>query len=133
MASLFLGTFACHLPGGVDDHGLTIFIDVAPKVVNLRFEMSKVTIHADIPWRTVEPARLVLRVDDDVELAITSTKSDACGDLVVKANWQIGDLGDDELVGLPDRGSADFTLDGMTTDGEPFSGTSTVRVIVAGE
>lgn len=132
LAALFLGTFAGRVVGLTDGPELTVPIEVAPKAVNLRFETKRITAHAEIPFQIVDRASLRMSIDD-LRLDISATMPDARGELVVKARWHLHDLGDEEIADLRERGSAAVIHDGVTTDGVPLAGTSSIRAIPAGD
>jgi hypothetical protein len=98
-----------------------IGIQVSPSTINLAYQGTVVTVHADIPYRGVITASLRL---NGVE--VWYTKADARGDLVAK--FHVASV--KNIVAPP---SATLTLVGMveTIEEDPvsFSGTDTVRVI----
>lgn len=98
-----------------------ITIQVSPSTINLAYEGTVVTVHADIPYTGVVDASLHL---NGVE--VWYTKADSRGDLVAKFDV-------DAVKAIVSRPSAELTLSGVVETAEgvliPFSGTDTVRVI----
>lgn len=98
-----------------------IGIQVSPSTINLAYQGTVVTVHADIPYRGVITASLRL---NGVE--VWYTKADARGDLVAKFDV-------DSVKNIVAPPSATLTLVGVveTIEGDQvsFSGTDTVRVI----
>jgi hypothetical protein len=103
-------------PTGTLPTPLEIVITVSPRTLVLGSQGEWVTVHAEIAYTRVDTATLLL---SDVE--VTTTQSDANGDLVAK--FELDDVKD--IVAPPE---ATFVLEGTTRDGTPFSGSDTVRV-----
>jgi len=95
-----------------------IAIQVSPSTINLAYQGTRVTVHADIPYGAVLPDSVVTLNG----IAATSTFADDCGDLVAKFDV-------DAVKRIIAPPSADLTLEGIDRTGERFSGTDTVRVI----
>ncbi|UCE61304.1 MAG: hypothetical protein JSU63_06065 [Phycisphaerales bacterium] len=96
-----------------------IVIAVSPSTIVLGCDKgSSVTVHADIPFASVD--RASVEMDGVVPYL---TKADNRGDLVAKFNQQAIEA----IVAPP---AFTFTLTGVTVGGEPFSGSDTVRVMV---
>jgi hypothetical protein len=98
-----------------------IEIQVSPSTINLAYQGTVVTVHADIPLRGVVTASLKL---NGVE--VWYTKADARGDLVAKFDV-------DKVKNIISPPSATLTLTGVVEMPEgvqfDFSGTDTVKVI----
>jgi hypothetical protein len=104
--------------GRADDQ---IGIQVSPSTINLAYEGTWVTVHADIPYGAVLTASLTLN-----DVPVRWTKADSRGDLVAK--FEAGSVkGIFDNVALP--ATAILKLCGVTRDGVPFFGTDTVLVI----
>ena len=103
-----------------EDIGLGI--QVSPSTLNLAYEGSVVTVHADIPYVGVAlTAELTL---DGVP--VWWTKADARGELVAK--FEAGSVkGLFDIEDLPT--TATLKLVGETVAGDRFSGTDTIMVI----
>jgi len=100
--------------------GEEIAIQVSPSTINLAQQGEWVTIHADIAYGSVDRASLTLNGED-----VSWTKSDNQGYLVAKFDVNsVKDL----LRDFVDQDVA-LTLSGMDIYGNPFSGTSMVRVV----
>ncbi|HUU84484.1 MAG TPA: hypothetical protein VM243_13370 [Phycisphaerae bacterium] len=94
-------------------------IAIAPSTLILgRTQGGFVTVHAAIPYGQVDPGTLAL---DGVPVAWT--KADNRGELV--ANFV-----ETEVKAIVEPPDATLTLTGLTIDGQPFSGSDTVRVII---
>jgi hypothetical protein len=99
-----------------------IGIQVSPSTVNLQYEGTVVTVHADIPYRGVITATLELN-----GVPVWWTKADARGDLVAKFDV-------DRVKSIISPPSANLKLTGFveaSDDGEPlpFFGEDTIKVI----
>jgi len=98
-----------------------IDVQVSPSTLNLAYEGTVVTVHADIPYSGVVTASLRLN-----GVQVWYTKADARGDLVAK--FRVGDV--KEIVAPP---SATLTLVGMVQRKDApdvwFEGTDTIRVV----
>jgi hypothetical protein len=98
-----------------------IGIQVSPSTINLAYQGTVVTVHADIPYNGVVTASLRL---NGVE--VWYTKADNRGELVAKFHV-------DSVKNIVAPPSAQLTLVGVveTMEGDrvSFSGTDTVRVI----
>jgi len=99
---------------------VTIEIQVAPSTIVIKDEGEWVTVHAVIPYSTVDAGTVLLD-----GITPVSTFADACGDLVAKFDHEV-------MCAFVDPPEATLTLTGMTTDGESFEGVDTVRVILKG-
>ena len=98
-----------------------INVKISPQTVNLQFQGEGVTVHTNIPFSLV--------VEDSVRLdgfPADIEKYDDRGYLVAK--FKVAKLSE-YLRGFLDEGSATLTLSGLTTAGDSFSGSDTVRVI----
>ena len=97
-----------------------IDIQVSPSTLNLQNQGEWVTVHTDIGYSLVDAASVTL---NGVE--ISWSKYDNQGNFVAK--FVIGDI-----VGLPGLiigGYNTLTLEGVTTDGDEFTGSDQVMVI----
>lgn len=95
-------------------------IQVSPSTINLAYQGTVVTVHAEIPYAGVVTASLEL---NGVE--VWWTKADARGELVAKFDV-------DRVKDIVSPPSAELKLIGVvnTSTGQvPFSGTDTVKVI----
>jgi len=97
----------------------TVAIVVSPSTIYMGSLGEVVTVHAEIPYSTVDRATLYFN-----GIEVKSTFADSRGDLVVKFN-----LADVKAKIAPP--SATLTLSGTTKDGVPFAGTDTIRVVAA--
>ena len=101
------------------DEVLAIAIQVSPNTIQLGDSQPVwVTIHTDLPYALV---------DTELDIALNGvivnyTKSDLCGDLVAKFNSS-------EIKGIVEPGMVTLTLSGVTIYGQPFEGSSIVRVV----
>ncbi len=93
-----------------------IDIEVAPSMIIIKDEGEWVTVHAVIPYSTVEAGSVTLN-----GIQAVSTFPDACGELVAK-------FAHEDICAIVAPPSATLTLTGMTTAGDVFEGTDTVRV-----
>jgi hypothetical protein len=95
---------------------LEILIQISPATLVLDSPGTWVTVHAEIAYGDVDHATLTM---NGVEL--TYSKSDNCGDLVVKfAREDIQDI-----VSPPE---ATLVLTGLTVSGESFIGSQVIKV-----
>ena len=97
-----------------------IDIQVSPSTLNLQNQGEWVTVHTDIAYSLVDAASVTLNGE-----AISWSKIDNQGNFVAK--FVIGDI-----VGLPGLIIGDYntlTLEGLTTEGEAFTGSDQVMVI----
>ena len=118
VASLLLVLLAFALAGAQDS--LTVVTAVSPQTIILGSDQgTSVTVHAEIPYSTVDRASLTLN-----GLAAKGSKSDNRGELVAFFNEEAIK----NMVSVP---KATLTLEGRTLAGEAFSGSDTVRVIQA--
>ena len=104
--------------------GEVISIQVAPSTLNLKSGGTLVTVHTDIAYGSVLAASVTLN-----GIEISWWKADDCGNFVakfdsdeVKALYEDFELPETVIV----------TLEGLTSDGEAFSGTDTITVINKG-
>ena len=91
-------------------------ITISPKTLVLSSEDTIVTVHSNIPYGYVDTATLTL---DDIRA--TFSKSDACGDLVVRFSRA-------DVKGIVSPGTATLTLFGELTDGSPFKASGSIIV-----
>ncbi|MBN2131011.1 MAG: hypothetical protein JW741_16030 [Sedimentisphaerales bacterium] len=91
-------------------------ITISPNTLFLGSEDTIVTVHSNIPYGSVNTATLTL---DDIPA--TFSKSDACGDLVVK-------FGRADVKGIVSPGIATLTLSGQFKDGSPFEASDSITV-----
>ncbi|MCC6489413.1 MAG: hypothetical protein IT364_18065 [Candidatus Hydrogenedentes bacterium] len=97
---------------------LLINIQVSPATILIGADQAvMVTVHAEIPYSTVEGASVTLN-----GITVRATFSDLRGDLVAK-------FLSSEVKGVVSPGNGELTLTGMTKDGQVFSGTTIVRVV----
>ena len=116
IAGVLLVLGACTGTASAEEIG----IQVSPSTINLSYQGTVVTVHAEIPYYGVVTASLEL---NGVE--VWWTKADARGDLVAKFDV-------DDVKGIVSGGTADLKLEGevATTKGiVPFFGEDTVKVI----
>jgi hypothetical protein len=97
---------------------IAIEIVIAPNVLNLEAYGTWVTVHATIPYGSVDTSTVYL---NGVE--VDATKADSRGELVAKF------LLEGEIRNILRLGSNTLTLCGRTKDGEGFSGTDEILVI----
>ena len=101
---------------------IEIGIQVSPSTINLAYEGSVVTVHADISYHDVAlTAELTL---DGVP--VWRTKADLRGELVAK--FAVGDV-KNLFEGMDLPTTAKLTLVGETVAGDTFHGTDTIMVI----
>lgn len=102
---------------------LSITIQCSPATVVLHAVRSGdwFTVHADIPYRLVEPQSVELVAPKGV-LDAWATFADDRGDLVAKFKMS-------DFKALLEQGTSELTLTGCTVNGLEFAGTSTVRVV----
>lgn len=91
-------------------------ITISPKTLFLGSEDTIVTVHSNIPYASVNTTTLFL---DDIPA--TFSKSDACGDLVVK-------FGRADVKGIVEPGIATLTLSGDLKVGTPFEASDSITV-----
>ena len=91
-------------------------ITISPKTLFLGSEDTIVTVHSNIPYGAVDTATLTLD-----GIPATFSKSDACGDLVVK-------FGRADVKGIVSPGIATLTLFGQLKDGSPFEASDSITV-----
>lgn len=97
-----------------------IEIDVAPNVLNIQSSGTVVTVHTDIAYWTVVGSTVLL---NDVE--IQSWKADNRGNFVAKFSMDAIKALDGLIIGEYNE----FTMVGVDTDGDAFSGTQEIRII----
>ncbi len=95
---------------------LEVPIQISPATLILDSPGTWVTVHADIAYSAVDSATLMM---NGVELVYS--KSDDCGDLVVK-------FARADIQGIVSPPEALLTLTGLTVSGEPFSGAQMIKV-----
>lgn len=100
----------------VASSSMTVDIAVAPSTIIIKDKGEWITVHAVIPYSSVEAETVLLDGIDAV-----STFADARGELVAKFDHE-------EICAIVAPPQASLTLTGMTTAGEPFEGVDTVRV-----
>jgi hypothetical protein len=98
---------------------IVVPIVISPNVVNLLSQGTWVTVHAEIPYSTVDVQTATVTLDG---IEAVSTFADDRGDLVAKF-----DLDTVKSKLLP--GTATLVLSGMTKEGKSFSGTDSIKVI----
>jgi len=99
---------------------MTVVTAVSPQTMILGSDQgTSVTVHAEIPYSTVDKTSLTLN-----GIPAKGSKSDNRGELVAFFNEEAVK----SIVSVP---SATLTLEGLTTAGGAFSGSDTVRVILA--
>jgi hypothetical protein len=96
-----------------------IDIQVSPSTLNLQNNGQVVTVHTDIAYSTVDTETVFMN-----GIEISSWKADNQGNFVAKFLME-------EIVGLPlDIGDYNtLTLEGITVEGESFTGSDEVMVI----
>ena len=93
-------------------------VAVSPQTLLLSSDQGgRVTVHTSIPYRSVDPGTLELN-----GVPVAAVGADSLGHIV--ANFDEGAI--KSIVAPPE---AMLTLTGNYTDGEPFAGSDTVRVI----
>ena len=95
----------------------TIVIQVSPSTICLGSKGGVVSVHADIPFSTVDCSTLDLS-----GLPAQSAFPDDRGDLVVKVSLE-------RVKAMIAPPSATLTLTGATKAGVPFTGTDTIGVV----
>ena len=96
-----------------------IEIQVSPNILNLQSNGVVVTIHTDVAYSLVDASTVTLNA-----VEIQSWKADDQGNFVAKFNMD--DIKDMDM----DIGEYNtLTLEGITTDDEPFTGSEEVLVI----
>ena len=98
-----------------DDDSWNIMI--SPSTVVLSSPSDVITVHSNIPYRTVVATSVAVNGID-----VPFTKSDSCGDLVAKIG--VADLAEFLQPGQ----SATLTLSGVLINGDTFSAAETVTV-----
>ena len=91
-------------------------ITISPSTLVLSSPDTIVTVHSNIPYASVDTTTLTL---DDIEA--TFSKSDACGDLVVK-------FARSDVKGIVEPGPATLTLSGEFKDGSSFEASDEITV-----
>lgn len=120
----FAGVFAVVVLAAVAQGAdLIVSIVISPSTINLQSNGVWVTVHADIPYSTVDTKTATVTLDGIVARA---TFADNCGDLVAK-------FAVDEVRDILNPGPATLTLAGWTVDGNSFSGTDAVMVTDGGK
>lgn len=99
-----------------EDVALSIDIRIAPNTIVLGAPGAMVTVHADIPYGAVDTDTVTLN-----GVPARMSFPDDCGNLVSKF---LEDMIED-IVAPP---SATLTLEGVTNDGDVFTGSGTVQV-----
>lgn len=99
---------------------ITIDIQVSPNVLNLLNQGEVVTIHTDIAYNLVVGASVTLN-----GLDIDWWKSDDRGNFVAKFEMSAVK----NLEGLNIGGYNTLTLEGETTEGDTFTGSSEIKVV----
>ena len=94
----------------------TVTIRVAPGTIAINSKGTWVTVHAGIPYTVVDASTVELN-----GISARFCFADDRGNLVAK--FTLADI--KEIVAPP---TAILTLSGATKDGEPFSGSDTVKV-----
>ncbi len=96
-------------------------IKVAPNVLVISSQGTKVTIHSNIPAGTVNVSTLGLSIDGAGSLIPISTFADARGQLVAKFDME-------EVKGIVNVPSTVLTLAGIYFDGGSFSASDVIDV-----
>lgn len=96
-----------------------ITIDIAPNILNLSNSGTVVTVHTNLPYSSVQSSSLTL---DGVQ--IDSWKADNNGFFVAK--FEMNSI---KSLSLTVGQYHTFTLSGMTTAGEEFSGVQSILII----
>ena len=91
-------------------------ITISPKTLFLSSEDTIVTVHSNIAYGSVNTVSLTLN-----GVPATFSKSDACGDLVVR-------FGRADVKDIVKPGIATLTLSGELKDGSPFEASDTITV-----
>ena len=98
------------------NEGEDFCITISPNTLALSSEDTIVTVHSNIPYYSVDRVSLTLN-----GIPATYSKSDACGDLVVK--FRRADVKD-----IVEPGIATLTLSGLLKDGSDFAVSDTITV-----
>lgn len=96
-------------------------INVAPNVLVISSQGTKVTIHSNIPAGTVNVSTLELSIDGIGSLTPISTFADARGQLVAKFDRE-------EVKGIVTVPSAELTLAGIYFEGGTFAASDVIVV-----
>jgi hypothetical protein len=103
-----------------------VAIAVSPSTVNVQWPGQCVTVHAVIAYGSVDKDESVTLTIRGEVITATGTSADSRGELVAKFDVvKVKDI----LADVEKPCQVEMTLAGLTTDGEDFSGTDTVRVI----
>ena len=102
-----------------------VAIAVSPSTVNVQWPGQCVTVHAVIPYGSVDKKNVTLTILDEAILP-TSTFADSRGELVAK--FSVAEV-KAKLADVEKPCLVEMKLAGLTTEGEDFYGTDTVRVI----
>ena len=93
-------------------------VAVSPQTLLLSSDQGgEVSVHTAIPYGAVDRSTIELN-----GVAVAWTKADSCGNLVAKFD-------EAAIKAVASAPETIFTLTGLYDDGEPFSGSDTVRVI----
>jgi len=98
------------------NEGDELCITISPNTLVLSSEDTIVTVHSNIPYYSVDRLSLTLN-----GIPATYSKSDACGDLVVK-------FGRADVKDIVEPGIATLTLSGTFNDGSDFAVSDTITV-----
>ena len=99
-----------------------ISIKVSPHVIVMRSPTDQLTVHTNIPYRTVDRYSVELVVEPNGgSLNPLRTFADDRGNLVAKFDLDV-------VKGMVSPPDATFTLGGNTTSGARFEGSETVQV-----
>ena len=105
---------------GADEAAIDVEIVVAPNVLALGSAGVWVTIHTDIAYSAVDRSTCAVEVDETA-VPVARTKSDDCGNLVVKVRQA-------DVKDVVSPGLATVVLSGQTNGGSTFAGSDTIRV-----
>lgn len=101
-------------PAGENDQ--EIYIKVSPNTIVIASDGDWITVHTNIAYGSVDTSSLTLN-----GVPVAWTKSDLRGNLVAK-------FGQADIKAIIEPPEVTLELSGLTTGGEPFTGSDTVTV-----
>ena len=104
-------------PAPSSEASLQIAVQVSPQTLILRSEGEWVTVHTNIPLGQVDRETVSLN-----GVSAARTKADARGNLVAKFTQT-------DIEAIVEPPEATLVLTGLKTDGTPFWGSDTIRVV----
>lgn len=115
-AAVLLMAATCLVMANKASVGDGFCITISPKTLSLNSEDTVVTVHSNIPYVLADRVSLMLN-----DIPALYTKSDACGDLVVKFDRA-------DVKGIVEPGQATLTLYGTLVTGMEFAAQDTITV-----